>query len=219
MSRVVFSALNLKEVAKHVGVGMCAASFWRGAWYLCDDHVFPDEPGKSAGACLVGGALGMTASQGLIKRAESMKAPMTRQMARFGSIYTIALSCVLVWRGTWMFWDLLYERFHNDVVKKSKHHSTVSSTDPGHLTHSGLLSHGLATAALLACGLFASVLAPPAAACVIRDLTIKAGQKPYAGPAAQVSKAFLGRGGRPTPQTTPLVRSIHTKSHKAGSGS
>jgi Fuseless len=220
-----------KTLATHVAVGMGAASFWRGAWYLLDDHLYPDDKPKSAAASLGLGIVGMWASQGLVARAERLEqkaaALLLQQqqqgrsslqwlgrfrlsptalsswavkLPRLGAVYTVAVSCVLVWRGTWVGWDVLYELYHHDpgaamtmgpggghhhVHPHHSHHnhSTTSTgmlvthptkaTDPGHATHSGLLSHGIAVGFLLTTGLMASVLAPPAAVSVIRDVAIR----------------------------------------------
>jgi len=189
-----FRALSLKTVATHVGIGMASASFWRGAWYIMDDSLFPDSPIQSATASLSLGAVGMAATQGLVEKAEALsKQGSVRRLCvvRFAAIYSIAMSCVLVWRGTWIGWDVVYEKI------TSQHPTT-----PGHLSKSGVLSHGIAAIGLLGCGLFASVLAPPAAASVIRDIAVKAGQKSYSGPAQDVAKAFF--------KGSPIQRSIHT---------
>lgn len=207
-----FSSVNCyKAVAQHVAVGMGAASFWRGAWYLLDDHLFPEDAAKSAGASLGLGIAGMYASQGLMARAERLAktfdkiplssskqvqaalltpsgTPMRLAAARFGTLYTVALSCVLVWRGTWVGWDVVYERLHPEEA--------TSATDPGHATKSGLLSHVTAMTLLLGTGVFASVLAPPAAVSVIRDFAVKAGQT-YTGPAQAVAqRLFAGASPR-----------------------
>jgi hypothetical protein len=115
-----FVAMNMSTVLTHVGVGMGAASFWRGAWYILDDHLFPDNPALSASTSLCLGTVGMALSQGLVHKVERIAAQATsvakdvsvssrRQLmplkvARFGALYTIAVSCVLVWRGTWLGW-------------------------------------------------------------------------------------------------------------------
>jgi hypothetical protein len=50
--------------------------------------------------------------------------------------------------------------------------------------------------ALVGTGLFASVLAPPAATGIIRDFTIKAGSKAYQGPAQKLmQQIFSGSAG------------------------
>lgn len=197
-----FRALSLRTVATHVGIGMASASFWRGAWYVLDDNLFPDAPFNSALASLSLGAVGMAASQGLVEKAESLsKQGSVRRLCvvRFGAIYSVAMSCVLVWRGTWLLWDCVYEQI-------TENHPTT----PGHLSKSGILSHGIASVGLLGCGLFASVLAPPAAASVIRDIAVKAGHKPYAGPAQQVVRSFFGNGR----SATTVQRTIHTTRRK-----
>jgi hypothetical protein len=48
----------------------------------------------------------------------------------------------------------------------------VEATDPGRATKSGFVSHAVACGFLISAGVFASVLAPPAAASVLRDATI-----------------------------------------------
>ena len=182
-----FTAVNCsKQLATHVFVGMGAASFWRGAWYVLDDHLYPDDPEKSALASLGLGTAGMAASQGLLARAERLALktsakPMALATARFGALYTVAVSCVLVWRGTWVGWDCVYERLHPEEV---------NATDRSHATHSGLLSHAVALGLLLGTGLFASVLAPPAAVSVIRDFAVKSGST-YQGPAQQIVNQMM----------------------------
>jgi hypothetical protein len=184
-----FRAQPLRTLATHVVVGVGAASFWRGAWYLLDDHLYPEDPVKSAAASMGLGVIGLTASQGLVERAERLALskkvvrPSSLAIARFGAIYSVAVSCVLVWRGTWVGWDCLYEYLH--PCEKAK------STDPGHATHSGLLSHAAALTLLLTTGLFASVLAPPAAISVIRDHTVRSRAATYSGPAqSMVNQLF-----------------------------
>jgi len=241
-SSKAFTSLDAKAVLTHIGVGMGAASFWRGAWYILDDHLFPDDPALSALTSFGLGCTGMTLSQGLVGRLDrfekhfkqksrdaAMMVGSPRQgggfyrkyvlpvrVARFGALYTIAISCVLVWRGTWLGWDVVYEMTHpinrsasNNSQRSSEtdhphhHHQhhvgieqlhahqsqsqqhsqhphqqqllqRINSTDPGHATTSGILSHVVALTVLCGTGLFASVLAPPAATSVIRDFTVKA---------------------------------------------
>lgn len=188
--RPTFQALqSWKQVLSHVGVGMGAASFWRGAWYILDDQLFPDNPSKSAVASLTMGTCGMAASQGMVSRALDVRNPLLKPVARFGALYLVAISCVLVWRGTWVGWDCVYEKlyhsttaasslsFHASALGHSPAHTTIKSTDPGHLTTSGLASHGFAIVALGAAGVFASVLAPPAAVAVIKDLAIQGSRR------------------------------------------
>lgn len=206
MSGPTFQAIHSwKQILSHVGIGMGAASFWRGAWYILDDQLFPDNANYSALSSLALGTAGMAASQGLIHRALSVRQQpyYLKPVARFGALYVVAMSCVLVWRGTWVGWDCVYEHYHNThggiehTKKKRKalegqgstpefHASAldhgpvgfvIKSTDPGHLTNSGLASHVFAILALSAAGVFASVLAPPAAVSVIRDAAIRSSKQ------------------------------------------
>jgi hypothetical protein len=215
----LFVRQSARTVLTHVGVGMGAASFWRGAWYVLDDHLFPDDREKSAASSLLLGVAGMTLSQGLVHRCEDLARrkfarPYVVRAARFGALYTVAVSVVLVWRGTWIGWDCVYERLHphnssngNSAEEAAgagagagpgARHLSVRSTDPGHATHSGLLSHVTALALLLGTGLFASVLAPPAAVSVLRDWAVRTaspGSRAYQGPAQLVAQRLFGGAG------------------------
>ena len=178
-------------LATHVFVGIGAASFWRGAWYILDDHLYPDDAVKSATASLGLGVMGLAASQGLVERAERLAKitakirPTTLAVARFGAIYTVATSCVLVWRATWVGWDVFYEYIHP--------HEDTKAADTGHATQSGILSHVAAVTMLLGTGLFASVLAPPAAISVIRDNSVRSATRQYTPPAqSMINQIFSG---------------------------
>jgi Fuseless len=212
----VFSHLHCyKKLATHVVVGMGAASFWRGAWYVLDDNLFPNNKEASAASSLALGVVGMAASQGLVARAEQMTTLLRMggpMVARFGAIYSVALSVVLVWRGTWVGWDCLYERYLSNEYDNNNNKSTsiiavsaaaAKSTDPGHATTSGVLSHVVAVSLLLAAGLFTSVLAPPAAISIIRDVTVK-GASTYQAPVQLLMDQFLGRGAARTMATTSV---------------
>ena len=71
----------------------------------------------------------------------------------------------------------------------------VSASDRGHATSSGFLSHSVALVCLVGSGLFASVLAPPAATGVIRDFAVKAtgNKQVYKGPAARLIEQLVGK--------------------------
>ena len=160
-------------VFQQVGIGIACASYWRGLWYILDDNLFPHNPFYSATSCLTLGTLGLAGTQGYIAHKAEKDIIKKRQnlprnyssLARFGSLYTVSTSCVFIWRGTWVMWDVAYEKIYNDEVK---------ATDPKHLTKSGILSHGFAMAVLLYLGSFASVLAPPARCSVLKDCALKA---------------------------------------------
>jgi hypothetical protein len=248
-----FAAHGFRSVMTHVGVGMGAASFWRGAWYLLDDHLYPDDAPMSAASSWGLGVAGILASQGLIAKCESLEmkgilrgTPL--KVARFGAMYTIAMSCILVWRGTWVGWDVLYERYHphNDLTASTaaatatatatgmtstltkprvhlhpavgpathaiERRTTVSATDPGHATNSGALSHVVAIIGLVATGLFASVLAPPAATGIIRDLAVKSSAtQNYSGPAQKLAQLLW----HPSPAAPYYSYYHHHHHHRA----
>lgn len=216
-------ALDMKRVLTHVGVGMGAASFWRGAWYVLDDHLFPDESWKSALASFTLGVAGMTASQGLVAKCEQLAAKKATtnsvttarrlKVYRFGALYTIAMSCVLVWRGTWVGWDVLYEYTHPEQTPCK---TGVKSTDRGHLSVSGLMSHVLAVAALVGTGLFASVLAPPAATSIVRDWAVQTGSKPYNGPAGQLVQRLWAKNSTSSSLPQNVIARNYTHPPAAG---
>jgi hypothetical protein len=117
---------------------------------------------------------------------------------RFMSLYCVSLSCILIWRGTWMLWDQAYEywlheyrnhdtatsstnvtasmnnnstdsiKSESDVVSNDNH-DRVKATHPIHSTTSGIASHIIGIGGLLIAGRFASVLAPPAGISILRD--------------------------------------------------
>ena len=179
---------------------MACASYWRGAWYFLDDHLYPENTFHSAISSLGLGTVGMTVCQGVA--GVSLSSPWNRlkrtPAARFSALYVVSTSCVLVWRGAWLLCDVAYEEaaryFYSldmnsslatceavsDSPTSSEH--TIRATDPHHRTLSGLLSHGLAMAGLLCVGRFASVLAPPARASIARDAPL------YAKTLAEYSK-------------------------------
>jgi Fuseless len=190
---------DFHTVAYHVFVGMCSASFWRGSWYIFDDLLFPNQKELSAMSSLLLGASGILCVQGLIQKAENTTVGVYRRfrlsvhqarafhsVLRFGAIYSLVLSVVCIWRGTWMSWDLFYAKCYNsqlgDVVavetaSKGDNQGpfevrAIHASDPGHALRSGLLSHCGAVLVLCSLGIFSSVFAPPAAVSIIRDRTV-----------------------------------------------
>jgi hypothetical protein len=131
---------------------------------------------------------GKAGTQGLIAKTELVRNPIWRIAARFGALYTVAASCVLIWRGTWLGWDLVYEHAHHCPVQQTG----PKATDTKHALYSGAASHVSAIIALLGCGMFCSVLAPPAAACILRDASVKSASRYYTGPAQQVVNRLWG---------------------------
>ena len=169
--RLGFTPIGVTPIPTQVAIGVASASYWRGMWYILDDNLFPENPTYSAMASLGLGSFGLAFIQGAIaKKAEyyakkeAVKLPSYYpSIARFGTLYCVATSCILVWRGAWMGWDIAYEKLQKE-----------SATDKGHLTISGIGSHVIATLGLLAFGRFSSVLGPPARVSILEDLAFKA---------------------------------------------
>ena len=166
-----FSAFALRgKIIKQVSIGIACASYWRGIWYIIDDNLFPNNKFYSASSSLALGTIGLGLSQSFI--ANRVENDMMRKevglpirhastAARFGALYCVSTSCVLVWRGSWLLWDILYEEMFREQEFKA--------TDPKHLTKSGFLSHFCASVGLLTFGYFTSALAPPARLTILRD--------------------------------------------------
>ena len=105
--RLGYSPLGFKSIPFQISIGVLSASYWRGMWYILDDNLFPDNPLYSAVASLGLGSFGLAFIQGAIARQadyyarkEAAKLPSYyKPIARFGTLYCVATSCVLVWRG------------------------------------------------------------------------------------------------------------------------
>lgn len=203
-------AASASPVWSQISIGVACASYWRGAWYVLDDNLFPHNPLYSATASLGLGSAGLVLAQGFIanqcekeQRTQMLLANKKNHhpgnhklqlqlpsLKRFGTLYCVATSCVLVWRGTWMFWDIAYETF--GIPNENAHgdpQQQAAATDRGHLTKSGILSHSIAIGCLLAFGRFSSVLAPPARASILSDFTFKAKTwKEYSSAAKSIFK-------------------------------
>ena len=167
--------IGIKPLAAQVGVGMLCASYWRGMWYILDDHLFPENPTYSGFSSLLMGTTGLAVSQQAIARMYQKEMPKALKdkmlpcqyssLARFGSLYFVSISCVLVWRGTWVLWDVASERIQEERIRnnKSLHYDAKA----------GFISHGVAIAGLLLLGRFSSVLAPPSKISILKDITFK----------------------------------------------
>lgn len=105
--RLGFAPLGVTSIPTQVAIGVASASYWRGMWYILDDNLFPDNPLYSAVASLGLGSFGLAFGQGVIARKaeyyarkEAAKLPFYyTPIARFVTLYCVATSCVLVWRG------------------------------------------------------------------------------------------------------------------------
>lgn len=103
--------IGFRPVLGQVAIGMACASYWRGAWYFLDDHLYPENTFHSAVSSLGLGTVGMTICQGVAEVTHS--SPWNRwkrtPTARFAALYAVSTSCVLVWRGAWLLCDVAYE--------------------------------------------------------------------------------------------------------------
>ena len=103
-----------------VFTGVLCASYWRGAWYILDHTLFPDDRVLSGVASLTSGTAILGLQQYIIspsnngtKRLVRMLPPPSStslrrryiQTNRFIVLYGIASGCIRIWRGTWLLWD------------------------------------------------------------------------------------------------------------------
>lgn len=177
---MVINPIGNTSIAAQVGIGVLCASYWRGMWYILDDNLFPNNPLQSSVASLAMGTIGLSFSQAAMaklacqemkKKNEKLPSKYT-PLARFGSLYCVSTSCILVWRGSWMLWDVTYDHFY-------KKETSAHSTDEYHLTKSGAISHICAMVTLLALGRYSSVLGPPANASILKDKALKASTRTW----------------------------------------
>ena len=161
-------------------VGIAVASFWRGAWYVLDETVFPSSELKSGMACFLGGVSGLATSQHvkLVMMREHVgtatRSNRKRMMLFSPPTYFVGLSCVLFWRGVWCLWDSATDAYFSHSSsssssdKSEKEEENVSSSYSPKLK-SGILSHAFGATALVSTGFLASAACPPAGLWVARD--------------------------------------------------
>jgi hypothetical protein len=146
-----------------IAVAAGVATFWRGAWYVMDGCVFPDDTASSAAASAAAGVAGLVgvqrvAAPAVLRHALNTGRPIPPN-ARYALLYGLGLSCVAVWRGTWLAWDAAHERLFLPKGSSASDSPTVS----------GFVSHVTAVVGLSYFGYVSSVLAPPAVCLLLND--------------------------------------------------
>ena len=158
-------------------VGIAVASFWRGAWYVLDETVFPSSELKSGMACFLGGVSGLATSQHvkLMMMREHVGAATRsnrkRMMLFSPPTYFVGLSCVLFWRGVWCLRDSATDAYfsHSSSSSSEKEEEEKVSSSYSPKLKSGILSHAFGATALVFTGFLASAACPPAGLWVARD--------------------------------------------------
>ena len=177
-------------------VGVAVASFWRGAWYVLDETVFPLDARKSGLACFAAGVCGLATSQHvklmmLKDMACTTKTTNQKRVMLFSPpTYFVGLSCVLFWRGVWCLWDSATDAYFvlkdgEDSCSSSSSSSSSSGSEDASGSSppasfffpssyspklkSGIVSHAAGATALVATGFLASAACPPAGLWVARD--------------------------------------------------
>ena len=49
-------------------------------------------------------------------------------LLRFGALSVVSTSCILVWRGSWLMWDVAYEYMMNNVTKEVQQEQQQSTS-------------------------------------------------------------------------------------------
>lgn len=96
-----------------VAVAAGVAGFWRGAWYVLDGTLFPDDLTASGAASLALGTGGLVLNQQVVAPRLLRclnKGKVLSPLVRFGTVYGMAMSCVMIWRGAWVLCDAAYEK-------------------------------------------------------------------------------------------------------------
>ena len=118
-----------------VSIGVLCASWWRGAWYVLDYTLFPADRTKSGVTSLAlgGGMLGMgqyilspryngtkllVRMLGQVRPQDVSLREFFIKTNRFISLYGIAMSCVLIWRGTWLCTDVVSDFLADSFSKR-----------------------------------------------------------------------------------------------------
>ena len=169
-----------------ISVAAGVATFWRGAWYVMDGCVFPDDPVRSAAASAAAGAAGLAgvqrvAAPAVLRHARSTGRPIPPH-ARYALLYGMGLSCVAVWRGTWLAWDVAHEALFLERGERAATAAPVTS---------GLASHAAAVVGLGATGYASSVLAPPAVCLLLNDDALRRRDCSSDAGARDARRAFL----------------------------
>jgi hypothetical protein len=134
--------LSLASLPLQITVGALCASYWRGAWYILDYTLFPNDRLTSSISSLGIGSSLLAAKQYILSPSYNGTKQLVRwlpppsnyslrvyyvKMNRFVSLYFIAFSCVLVWRGAWLLWDEAADYASDVIVKTTASESSSSA--------------------------------------------------------------------------------------------
>jgi len=129
-----------------VVIGCLVASSWRGAWYILDSYLWPDDKTMSSSMSLLIGAL-------LFWLLVALQPFLGARINAFGRAarlvdllfsYVGFWSCVLIWRGAWVLWDVAFDGPTDDSF-----------------TTSAWVSHVVGISFLVLLGAVRSLNAPP----------------------------------------------------------
>ena len=150
-------------------VGATVASWWRGAWYVMDAALYPDDAPRSCAASLALGFCGFAACH----QSAARVAPIA-PAARGAALYAAALANVAAWRGVWLAWDLATGAGPGAAAPVSADAPPTADelAERRRVLVSGVASHACATALLVGACHLTSALAPPARIAVLSDKTL-----------------------------------------------
>ena len=162
-------AFSLADVPLCCAVGASVASFWRGAWYMMDAAVFPDDIYASCAASLVAGFGGFASLHSLLQLSAFHPATL-HPAARAVAVWLGSLANVFAWRGTWLAWDIACGTGPAAVPPPATPEERAQVEAQRRLTlQSGALSHVLSLGVLLGAGFLQATMAPPSRIGVLAD--------------------------------------------------
>lgn len=149
--------------AGDVAVACGVASFWRGAWYVMDARVFPEDRAASALACGTLGPVAVAVASRAMRDARGVDVAG----ARFYALAcVVACGSVATWRGVWTGWDEACAR-----ANAARDASARASEAETHLW-GGVASLLVGAVGLIGAGTFASTFAPPVPMVYQRDAKV-----------------------------------------------
>jgi hypothetical protein len=140
MMMTMFSSSTLPV---QVATGVLCASYWRGAWYILDHTLFPENRLLSGVSSLASGSVLLGMKQYIISPSYNGTKRLVRLLPppkstslrrhyiktnRFIVLYGIASGCILIWRGTWLLWDEAAHATADAIASYSLRGSSSSSS-------------------------------------------------------------------------------------------
>jgi len=182
VSHVAIKPFHPRDCAWLCLLGAAVASVWRGVWYTADVLLFPNSELKS---CVTSGMIGISSFAGFYLIVPRLPITLINVEAFRLAAWSIAsVGIVCTWRCVWLTWDILADALNGltssntriellEGLADTRRGAVVDAPVSGELDWSRLLSavasFSFGVAVLRRHGHLASVLAPPAQICILKD--------------------------------------------------